>query len=107
MVFLLILYSKGVKDSTNYYIQRPSLSDIVQWSLGSLVIPQGLPVKVVFTMARPNTLQVGDVITQLLDGFHLLMQIVTLNEVSHLEKKQNKGKQVPKVMNHVNDYIPF
>lgn len=39
-------------------------------------------------MARTNTLQVGDVVTQFLDGTDLLMQEVALNEVGHLSRKQ-------------------
>ena len=101
MVFLSQFCLKGVKIAqttthsdlyvSNVVLQQPINGVwIVQWL--SLVIPQGLLVKVVFTMARPNTLQVGDVITQLLDGFHLLMQIVTLNEVGHLGKKKTHAK---------------
>ena len=62
--------------------------------LFSSLVPHGLLVKLVFTKARPNTLQVGDVVTQLLDSFHLLMQIVTLNEVGHLEQKNKQEKQL-------------
>ena len=32
----------------------------------------------------PNTLQVADVASELLDGLNLLMQVVALDEVSHL-----------------------
>jgi len=39
-------------------------------------------------MARTNTLQVGDVVTQFLDGTDLLMQEVALNEVGHLSRKE-------------------
>ena len=41
-------------------------------------------VKVVFTVTRSNTLQVGDVSGDLLDGLHLLAKEVGLNEVGHL-----------------------
>ena len=71
------------EDSKLLHTATKSLS--MESGLFSSLVPHGLLVKLVFTKARPNTLQVGDVVTQLLDSFHLLMQIVTLNEVSHLE----------------------
>ena len=59
-------------------------------SCRSLVLTEGLTVKVVFSMTGTNTLEVGDVASKLLDGLNLLMQVVTLNEVCHLYKeKQN------------------
>ena len=45
---------------------------------------KGLQVEVVFSMSWTNTLEVGDVASNLLDGFNLLVQEVTLNEVGHL-----------------------
>ena len=51
-------------------------------------IVKSLTVKVVFTVTWPNTLEVGDVSTNLLDGLHLLMQEVALNEVGHLWKEK-------------------
>ena len=35
-------------------------------------------------MTSANTLDVGDVVTDLLDGLHLLVQVVALDEVGHL-----------------------
>ena len=45
---------------------------------------EGLVVEVEFTVTRSNTLQVGDVSGELLDGLHLLAKEVGLNEVRHL-----------------------
>jgi len=61
---------------------------------GASLVIQGFLVKVVFTMARTNTLQVGDVVTQFLDGTDLLMQEVALNEVGHLSRKQESQVRV-------------
>ena len=47
-------------------------------------LAEGLVVEVVFTVTRSNTLQVGDVSSDLLDGLHLLAKEVGLNEVGHL-----------------------
>ena len=50
------------------------------------MLTQGGTVKVVFTMpSPPNTLQVADVASELLDGLNLLMEEVAFNEVGHLE----------------------
>ena len=49
-----------------------------------LVFSEGLTVKVVFSMTRTDTLEGGDVASNLSDGLHLLLQVVALNEVSHL-----------------------
>lgn len=35
-----------------------------------------------------QALEVGDVVTQLLDGLHLLIQVVGLQEVTHLRDKK-------------------
>ena len=53
--------------------------------MGGSVLTEGLTVKVIFTMTGSNTFEVGDVSSNLLDGLHLLMEIVALNEVSHLQ----------------------
>lgn len=47
----------------------------------------GLLVVHVFTQASPNPLQVGDVVRDLLDGLHLLLQVLALKEVAHLWEK--------------------
>ena len=49
-----------------------------------VLVAEGLVVKVVFAVTRSNTLQVGDVPGELLDGLHLLAKEVGLNEVRHL-----------------------
>ena len=65
----------------------------------SLVI-KSLTVKVVFSMTGTDTLEVGDVSTQLLDGLHLLMQVVALNEVRHLqERKEDKFTSGDQILN--------
>ena len=53
----------------------------------SLGVTQGLAVKVVFTMTWTNTLEIGYVVSKLLDGLNLLMQVVALDEVSHLQQE--------------------
>ena len=58
---------------------------------GDLVI-HGLLVEVVFSVAGPDPLEVADVACELLDGFHLLVQVVTLDEVAHLRKRGKEGK---------------
>ena len=58
--------------------------------MGSSVLAQGLPVEVVLSMAWPNPLEVGDVISQLLDVFHLLMEEVAFDEISHLEGRTGR-----------------
>ena len=50
----------------------------------SSTVAKSLLIKVVFTMTWTNTLEVGDVSSQLLDGLHLLVQVVAFNEVGHL-----------------------
>ena len=50
-----------------------------------------LLVEVVFSMAKSNPPEVGDVVSQLLDVFHLLVQEVGFNEISHLGKKDDKS----------------
>ena len=51
-------------------------------------VVKGLPIKVVFTVTRANPLQIGDIATQLLDSFNLFMQVVALNEVTHLTRRE-------------------
>lgn len=54
-------------------------------------------VKQVFSQAvlrSSHTAQVGQVVSQLFDGLHLLVQVVSLNEVAQLEgKKKQKAKK--------------
>lgn len=40
-------------------------------------------------MSWTNTLEVSDVVTKLLDGLDLLVEVVTLNEVRHLQVDKN------------------
>ena len=47
-------------------------------------------VKVVFAVARSNTLQVGDVASDLLDGLDLLTKELGINEVGHLRTRARK-----------------
>ena len=61
--------------------------------MGSLGVAQGLPVEVVLSMAWPNPLEVGDVISQLLDAFHLLVEEVAFNEIGHLEGETRRGEE--------------
>ena len=46
-----------------------------------------LLVEVVFSMAWPNSGQVGDVVSQFLNSAHHLCQEVALQEIGKLEKK--------------------
>lgn len=55
------------------------------WSRMRTLFSKGLLVIHVLSKARPHTLEVGDVVTNLLDGTHLLLQVVTLQEVRHLQ----------------------
>ena len=48
------------------------------------MITQGLHVKVVLSMAASHTLEVGDVVTHLLDGLNLLSKQIALQKISHL-----------------------
>ena len=45
------------------------------------LIAEGLAVEVVFTVTRANTLQIGDVSRNLLDGLNLLAKELPLDEV--------------------------
>ena len=47
---------------------------------------EGLLVEHVFSKAWPDALQVGNVVRQLLDGFHLFLQVVSLDEVGQLQE---------------------
>ena len=49
-----------------------------------ILIIQSLLVKVVFSMARPHPLEVGNVVTHLFDTLHLLLQKIALQKISHL-----------------------
>lgn len=53
-----------------------------------LVVLQGQLVKLVFTQSSANTLQVGDIIRELLDRLHLLFKEFPLKEVHHLSKRE-------------------
>ena len=41
----------------------------------------------VLSQATADAFEVGDVVTDLLDGAHLLLQVLTLDEVSHLKSE--------------------
>jgi hypothetical protein len=45
---------------------------------------QGLLVVHVLSQTGPHTLEVGDMVANLLDGLHLLLQVIPLQEVGHL-----------------------
>ena len=54
---------------------------------------QGVLVKEVLCHARsrgPHLAQVGYVVTQFFDGFHLLIQVMSLNEITQLKKRTGK-----------------
>lgn len=54
-----------------------------------VTVPKGVLVKEVLCHAIlgcPHLPQVGDMVTQLLDGFDLLIQVVSLNEVTQLQE---------------------
>ena len=42
----------------------------------------------------PHLAQVGYVVTQFFDGFHLLIQVMSLNEVTQLENRMEKKLMV-------------
>ena len=50
----------------------------------TLVAFKGLVVVVVLTMTRPDALEVGDVVGNLLDVFDLVVEECTLKEIGHL-----------------------
>ena len=49
-----------------------------------ILITQSLLVKVVFSMARPHPLEVGNVVTHLFDALDLLLQKIALQKIGHL-----------------------
>lgn len=54
----------------------------------AVTVPEGVLVEEILCHAvfgGPHLPQVGHVVTQLLDGFHLLIQVVGLNEVTQLQ----------------------
>ena len=57
------------------------------WSRVMTLFSKGLLVIQELSKARPHTLEVGDVVTNLLDGSHLLLQVVTLQEARHLQSQ--------------------
>ena len=53
----------------------------------ALTVSQGVLVKEVLCHARsrgPHLAQVGYVVTQFFDGFHLLIQVMSLNEITQM-----------------------
>lgn len=50
-------------------------------------------VELVLSQAAAHTLEVGDVVTDLLDGRDLLLEVVALDEVSHLKGEEEKISQ--------------
>ena len=55
----------------------------------SSVALKGLVVVVVLTMTRPDALEVGDVVGNLLDVFDLVAEECTLKKIGHLCRKTN------------------
>ena len=55
-------------------------------------LSKGFLVEVVHSMAGANPLEVGDVVSQLLDARHLLVQEVALDEVCHLWEIKGGGE---------------
>jgi len=56
-----------------------------------VTVPESVLVKEVLCHAVfwcPHLPQVGHMVTQLFDGFHLLIQVVSLNEVTQLKGRQ-------------------
>ena len=49
------------------------------------LFPEALLVVEELAQACAHALEVGDVVADLLDGLHLLLQVVTLQEVRHLQ----------------------
>lgn len=57
-------------------------------------MPEGVLVKEVLCHAIlgcPHLPQVGDMVAQLLDGLHLLIQVVSFDEVTQLKRRLKKG----------------
>lgn len=50
-------------------------------------LSKSLTVVVVHTVAWADPLEISDVVAQLFDALHLLVEEVALNEVSHLKKE--------------------
>lgn len=51
---------------------------------------------IVFILSQPtaHSLQLSDVVRYLLDGVHLLLQVVGLKEIAHLKKSQKIVKNI-------------
>ena len=54
-------------------------------------VAQGLVVEVVLSVARACPLEHGDVVSQLLDALHLLVEELALDEIGHLERRERSG----------------
>ena len=71
---------------------RPSQGVLVEQVLGHAVL------------RGPHAAQVGHPVTQLFDGLHLLVQIVRLDEVTHLSRKRrDKSQSIVPNYNHFRD----
>ena len=70
--------------STTLHVQSTRIiSSRHRWTSGSS-FSKGVPVEVVLSSFRAKPLQIGDVVTQFLDGRHLLMEELALDEIRHL-----------------------
>ena len=74
------------------------------WSRMRTLFSKGLLVIHVLSKARPHTLEVGDVVTNLLDGSHLLLQVVTLQEVRHLQSHTHNKRVMTTVLDSSNSH---
>ena len=62
-------------------------------------LSKGFLVEVVHSMAGADPLEVGDVVSQLLDARHLLVQEVALDEVCHLWEIKGGGRREEESVN--------
>ena len=79
-----VYFAEGVLSTVHNY--DLSYRKLVEWMGGAyiILIIQSLFVKVVFSMARPHPLEVGNVITHLFDTLNLLLQKIALQKIGHL-----------------------
>lgn len=82
----IIELTEKVNFDTKHLLQGVTVS---VWALG-------VEAAIVFILSQPtaHSLQLSDVVRYLLDGVHLLLQVVGLKEIAHLKKSQNIVKNI-------------
>lgn len=85
------MYTQSAQDGLENslcYISSPVQANKGRSTVSSS-LSKSLTVVVVHTVAWADPLEISDVVAQLFDALHLLVEEVALNEVSHL-KKENR-----------------